>query len=181
MKALSIVSSAASSTFIRRPQHLNRCFATNLSKQCKSLQAPLLAGNINPSFSNFRLIAMAAPQNEDNIDVPKSVPVRVAHELLQAGHRYLDVRTPEEFSGGHAVGAVNVPYMFKAGNGMTKNPNFLDGVAKHFGKDAEIVVGCLSGKRSLMAATDLSLAGYSGVTDMAGGYSAWSQNGLPTE
>ncbi|KAL5706325.1 Thiosulfate sulfurtransferase 16 [Ranunculus cassubicifolius] len=142
MKALSIVSSAASSTFIRRPQHLNRYFATNLSKQCKSLQAPLLAGNIN---------------------------------------RYLDVRTPEEFSGGHALGAVNVPYMFKAGIGMTKNPNFLDGVAKHFGKDAEIVVGCLSGKRSLMAATDLSLAGYSGVTDMAGGYSAWSQNGLPTE
>lgn len=24
--------------------------------------------------------------------VPASVPVRVAHELLQAGHRYLDVR-----------------------------------------------------------------------------------------
>ena len=24
--------------------------------------------------------------------VPRSVPVRVAHELLQAGHRYLDVR-----------------------------------------------------------------------------------------
>ncbi|KAL5729611.1 hypothetical protein ACHQM5_002539 [Ranunculus cassubicifolius] len=124
------------------PQNFGKYFATNLSKQCKSLQAPLLAGNINPSFSNFRLIAMAAPQNEDNIDVPKSVPVRVAHELLQAGHRYLDVRTPEEFSGGHAVGAVNVPYMFKAGNGMTKNPNFLEGVAKHFGKDAEINFDC---------------------------------------
>ena len=43
--------------------------------------------------------------------VPSSVSVIDAHELLQAGHRYLDVRTPEEFSQGHATGAINVPYM----------------------------------------------------------------------
>lgn len=49
---------------------------------------------------------------------PTSVPVRVAHELLQAGHRYLDVRTAEEFSAGHAAGAVNVPYMFRVGSGF---------------------------------------------------------------
>jgi hypothetical protein len=30
--------------------------------------------------------------NLEAIGVPTSVPVRVAHELLQAGHRYLDVR-----------------------------------------------------------------------------------------
>ncbi|KAM7261967.1 hypothetical protein ACFE04_021044 [Oxalis oulophora] len=30
--------------------------------------------------------------------IPSSVPVRVAHELHLAGHCYLDVRTPEEFS-----------------------------------------------------------------------------------
>ncbi|KAL8200354.1 hypothetical protein R6Q57_011693 [Mikania cordata] len=47
---------------------------------------------------------------------PTSVPVRVAHELHQAGHRYLDVRTPEEFAAGHAVGAINVPYLFKLGS-----------------------------------------------------------------
>ncbi|KAL5706326.1 Rhodanese-like domain-containing protein 15 [Ranunculus cassubicifolius] len=151
MRAISLGSSAASFTFVHRPRYLNR------------------------------LIAMASARNADNIDVLKSVPVRVAHELIQAGYRYLDVRTPEEFSGGHPVGAINVPYMFKAGNGMRKNPNFLKGVAKHFGKDAEIVVGCHSGKRSLMAATELALAGYGGVTDIAGGYMAWKQNGLPTE
>ncbi|XP_068646273.1 thiosulfate sulfurtransferase 16, chloroplastic-like isoform X2 [Aristolochia californica] len=64
--------------------------------------------------------------------------------------------------------------------GMTKNPNFVEEVASHFGKDDEIIVGCLSGKRSLMAATDLQCAGYTGITDIAGGYSAWVQNGLPT-
>ncbi|KAI3813649.1 hypothetical protein L1987_18378 [Smallanthus sonchifolius] len=112
---------------------------------------------------------------------PPSVPVRVAHELHQAGHRYLDVRTPEEFSAGHAVGAINVPYLYKLGSGMTKNPDFLEEVLTHFGKDDEIIVGCQLGKRSLMAATDLLSAGFTGVTDIAGGYAAWSQNGLPVE
>jgi len=53
---------------------------------------------------------------------PKSVTVQVAFELAQAGHRYLDVRTLEEFNAGHVEDAINVPYMFKAGEGMAKKP-----------------------------------------------------------
>ncbi|XP_038881103.1 thiosulfate sulfurtransferase 16, chloroplastic isoform X2 [Benincasa hispida] len=113
--------------------------------------------------------------------VPTSVPVRVALELLQAGQRYLDVRTPEEFSVGHAPAAINIPYMYRVGSGMTRNPHFLAEVAVYFRKDDEIIVGCLSGKRSLMAAADLLASGYSYVTDIAGGYEAWSRNGLPME
>ncbi|KAL4379805.1 hypothetical protein GQ457_02G006720 [Hibiscus cannabinus] len=113
--------------------------------------------------------------------VPTSVPVRVAHELYQAGHRYLDVRTPEEFSAGHVPGAINIPYMYKLGSGMTKNPSFLAEVSERIGKYDEIIVGCQLGKRSLMAATDLVAAGYTGVTDIAGGYAAWTQSGLPIE
>uniref|UniRef100_A0A2P2K0Q4 Uncharacterized protein MANES_01G151800 n=1 Tax=Rhizophora mucronata TaxID=61149 RepID=A0A2P2K0Q4_RHIMU len=79
-------------------------------------------------------------ESSEPIGVPTSVPVRVAHELVQAGHRYLDVRTPEEFSAGHAVGAINVPYMYRVGSGMTKNPNFLEDVSSNFGKYDEIVV-----------------------------------------
>ncbi|XP_010266069.1 PREDICTED: thiosulfate sulfurtransferase 16, chloroplastic isoform X2 [Nelumbo nucifera] len=105
---------------------------------------------------NFRSISAAVgSESSEPIAVPRSVPVRVAYELLQAGHRYLDVRTPEEFGGGHASAAINIPYMFRAGAGMTKNPNFLKEVSSHFGKDTEIIVGCQSGKRSLMAATEL--------------------------
>ncbi|KAL3845008.1 hypothetical protein ACJIZ3_002411 [Penstemon smallii] len=125
--------------------------------------------------------------------VPISVPVRVAHELLQAGHRYLDVRTSDEFSSGHVVGAVNVPFMLRLGPGpnfnlilkqaagMTKNPRFVEEVLAHFGKDDEIIVGCQLGKRSLMASSELLSAGFTGITDMAGGYAAWIRNGLPTE
>lgn len=119
--------------------------------------------------------------NLEAIGVPTSVPVRVAHELLQAGHRYLDVRTPEEFSAGHAVGAINIPFMYKVGSGMTKNPKFLEQVSSHFRKHDEIIVGCQSGKRSLMAAAVLLSDGFTGITDIAGGYAAWTQNRLPTE
>ncbi|ESQ31076.1 hypothetical protein EUTSA_v10005068mg [Eutrema salsugineum] len=111
-----------------------------------------------------------------------SVSVIVAHDLLLAGHRYLDVRTPEEFSQGHACGAINVPYMKRGDSaGMSKNPSFLEQVSSHFGEADKIIVGCQSGGRSLKATAELLDAGFTGVTDIAGGYAAWTQNGLPTQ
>lgn len=109
-----------------------------------------------------------------------SVPVRVAHELLQAGHHYLDVRTSDEYSAGHVVGAINVPFMLRHGAGMTRNPNFVEQVLDHFGRYDEIIVGCQLGKSSIVAASELLSVGFTGITDMAGGYDVWIQNGLPT-
>ncbi|MCO5552087.1 hypothetical protein L7F22_005597 [Adiantum nelumboides] len=110
----------------------------------------------------------------------RAVPVQVAHELLNAGHRYLDVRTAEEFASGHIGGAVNIPYMYKVGPGLTKNLKFLEDVEGKFGKDDEIVVGCQMGKRSQMAAEELVVAGFTGITHMAGGYMAWMRSGMLT-
>jgi rhodanese-related sulfurtransferase len=139
--------------------------------------------DIQPKSSNFRTKCSLKGNLEETvvIGVPTSVPVRVAHELLLAGHKYLDVRTPEEFNGGHAPGAINIPYMYRVGSGMTKNSNFVKEVSSQFRKEDEIIVGCQLGKRSMMAATDLLAAGFTGLTDIAGGYAAWTQNGLPTE
>ncbi|KAG6491104.1 senescence-associated protein DIN1-like [Zingiber officinale] len=113
--------------------------------------------------------------------VPMSVPVRVARELLQAGHHYLDIRTVDEFNAGHPTGAVNVPYMLKTGSGLTKNPNFLVQVLSAFGEDDEIIIGSQSGRRSLMAAAELAAAGFTGITDVEGGFSLWLQNRLPVD
>ncbi|GKE11827.1 protein high arsenic content 1, mitochondrial, partial [Tanacetum coccineum] len=41
-----------------------------------------------------------------------TVDVVAAKDLLDSGHRYLDVRTNEEFNKSHADNALNVPYMF---------------------------------------------------------------------
>ncbi|XP_021748000.1 thiosulfate sulfurtransferase 16, chloroplastic-like [Chenopodium quinoa] len=135
----------------------------------------------NRNYTGYSSRRAGTTSNVEVTAAPTSVPVRVAHELLLAGHSYLDVRTPEEFTAGHVPGAVNIPYMLRIGSGMTKNPNFLEQVKSQFSKDDEILVGCQSGKRSLMAANDLQSAGYTGIIDIAGGYSAWTQSELPTE
>ncbi|KAJ6682293.1 RHODANESE-LIKE DOMAIN-CONTAINING PROTEIN 15 CHLOROPLASTIC [Salix koriyanagi] len=155
------------------PQQLNKrvFFAVN-SRRCSI--------NINHKSLSFRPKA-SSRESLEATGIPTSVPVRVAHELHQAGHRYLDVRTPDEFSAGHAAGAINIPYMYRVGSGMTKNPRFVEEVSLHFRKHDEIIVGCQLGKRSMMAAADLLAAGFVAVTDIAGGFAAWTQNGLPTD
>lgn len=62
---------------------------------------------------------------------------------------------------------------------MTKNSQFLEQVSAIFRRDDEIIIGCQSGRRSLMAAAELCSAGFTAVTDIAGGFSAWRENGLP--
>lgn len=111
----------------------------------------------------------------------RSVPVQVAKELVDAGHKYVDVRTPEEFEAGHPEGAVNIPFMLKHNGGMTKNQDFIRDMKDQFDPDSELVIGCLSGKRSMLAATELVREEFTSVTDVGGGYQSWEQSGLPIE
>ncbi|XP_022769287.1 thiosulfate sulfurtransferase 16, chloroplastic-like [Durio zibethinus] len=135
-----------------------------------------------PILRLFRRLQRSVGNWETGVK-PKSVSVTVAHELLQAGHRYLDVRTSEEFNAGHPPAAINIPYYHVIKNGgkeMLKNPKFVEEVSSEFGKEEKFIVGCKSGGRSKMAATDLHAAGFTHVTDVAGGYTAWKENGLPS-
>eukprot|EP00882_Tetradesmus_deserticola_P005889 GHRQ01006203.1.p1 GENE.GHRQ01006203.1~~GHRQ01006203.1.p1 ORF type:complete len:167 (+),score=42.60 GHRQ01006203.1:224-724(+) len=112
----------------------------------------------------------------------KKVPSTEAAELLASGQHYLDVRTPEEYADGHAVGAVNVPLLIKDPQGqMVPNPDFLQQVQQAFpDKAAEMVVGCRSGGRAARAAglleQDLQ---YTGVTQDTGGWLDWVEAQLP--
>ncbi|CAD6341893.1 unnamed protein product, partial [Miscanthus lutarioriparius] len=80
----------------------------------------------------------------------------LARASFSAALRSLASRTESELSAGHPERAVNIPYLFRAGSGTTKNMCFLEQVASIFGKDDGIIVGCQSGRRSLMAASELS-------------------------
>ncbi|KAI6690624.1 hypothetical protein NL676_027452 [Syzygium grande] len=133
-----------------------------------------------PHYLTFRGFTDIARNAESTSAESRSATVNVAHELLSKGHRYLDVRTDDEFKAGHPPGALNIPYMFRIGAEMSKNPQFLDEVSSHFAKDDALLVGCQSGRRSLMAVTDLQSAGFVRVANVAGGYSAWTKKGLPT-
>jgi rhodanese-related sulfurtransferase len=75
----------------------------------------------------------------------------------------LDVRTPEEYAGGHIDGAVNIDWY---------NDNFGTETAK-LDKNRPLFVYCHSGKRSSAAAEKLRKDGWKEVYELAGGYSAW--------
>jgi len=84
----------------------------------------------------------------------------------------LDVREPAEFAAGHLPNAVNIPrgvLEFK----IDSHPNFQGQ------QQATIVVYCQTGGRSALATHALNQLGYGNAVSMAGGFKAWSDNGLP--
>jgi len=124
----------------------------------------------------------------------KRVSPKEALELVGQGWTYVDVRSVPEFEAGHPAGAKNIPLMhFLPGRGMSPNPEFGAVFAKHFAKDAKIVLGCKTAGRSLRAAEMLAAGGYVSLVDMRGGYegerdgvgnvivAGWRESGLPVE
>lgn len=74
----------------------------------------------------------------------------------------IDVRTPEEFRGGKIPKAINIPV-----NMIVKQAE-----SKLKAKDSEILVYCLTGSRSKLAAKMLTKLGYTKVYDF-GGINSW--------
>ena len=86
-----------------------------------------------------------------------------------ASIQLVDVRTPEEYAEGHLALAANIDW---------NADGFLDKAATQLGKDSPVYVYCRSGRRSAAAASALSKKGYK-VTNMLGGYLAWTEAGKP--
>ncbi len=123
--------------------------------------------------------------------IPQIDPQK-AHDLMQSGHVYLDVRTVEEYAAGHPEGAVNVPAYVRDPMGqMAPNPEFLPVVQATFASGTPLVLGCGSGGRSQRACDLLANAGYANVANVDGGFNGkqdpfgrtvmpgWMQRGLP--
>lgn len=102
------------------------------------------------------------------------------HALLAADPEWicLDVRSVEEFDEGHVPGAYNIPLLFRTGLGMQPNPAFLAVVAKHFGPERKLVLGCRSGVRSERACELLATHGYTSLVNMAGGWHGAAELGV---
>jgi rhodanese-related sulfurtransferase len=84
-----------------------------------------------------------------------------ARALVAGGARLVDVRTPEEYAGGHLPGAVNIP--------IDELPRRLDDVGR---RDQAVVVYCASGGRSASATRALAGAGFTSVHNL-GAMSNW--------
>lgn len=94
-------------------------------------------------------------------------------ELVEEGWIYLDVRTVEEFGAGHPPGAFNIPFAVVDPDlgRMVANPEFSAVVKKAFEPDAQLVVSCAAGGRSMHACELLTGEGYSNLVNMHGGFS----------
>lgn len=81
----------------------------------------------------------------------------------------LDVREAPEFSGGHLLGAKNMPLASieaRAGE-----------LEKH--KAKPVIVVCNDSSRASKAAEVLRARGFANVVNLSGGFSGWQQAGLP--
>ena len=81
----------------------------------------------------------------------------------------IDVRTPQEYHGGHIKDTKSMP--------LGELMNNIDALNEY--KNEEIVVVCHSGSRSMMAAQLLVREGFKDVRNLTGGMMIWHRNGYP--
>lgn len=103
--------------------------------------------------------------------LPASVDVNQAASLQKEGVYLLDVREPSEYAEIHAKGATLIPL-----GQLSARLNELQSL-----KNKPIAVICRSGRRSAQGVEILRNAGFSQVTNVSGGTSAWESAGLPIE
>ncbi len=99
----------------------------------------------------------------DTVDVQRFI------ELQNEGYKVIDVRTPEEFSGGFIEGAVNINFL---------DPEFKANVDK-LDRDGNYLVYCKSGNRSKKALHLMQDIGFKNVYSLTGGIKAWADEGKP--
>jgi thioredoxin len=81
----------------------------------------------------------------------------------------IDVRTPDEYNGGHLINAVNIDW----------NGNDFDKLTAKLDKSKPVFVYCLSGGRSSAAAAAMRSSGFKEVIEMEGGIMKWKSEDFP--
>ena len=85
------------------------------------------------------------------------------------GRQVVDVRNPDEWSGGHLPGAVHIP--------LAQLPDRIG----ELDASAPIVLHCRGGGRSSIATSYLQSHGLANVSNLAGGFDAWVAQGFEVE
>lgn len=100
----------------------------------------------------------------------KQVSVAEAKPLVEnANVQFIDVRTPEEYKGGHATGAENFPL------------DELENLTAKLEREKPVYLICETGRRSQIGAEILRKNGFTDITNIRGGTGAWRAAGFETE
>jgi rhodanese-related sulfurtransferase len=95
----------------------------------------------------------------------KRILTTLTEDQFREGYRkaqLIDVREPNEFEGGHILGARNIP--------LSQLKNRL----REIRPDKPVYLYCQSGMRSSRAATMLHRKGYKELSHLQGGFKKWS-------
>jgi len=102
------------------------------------------------------------------LPTPSETPERLSSPILRGATTLLDVRSEAEFRQGNIPGAEH------------RFVGTLNRQLEELDRARPVAVYCQSGGRSAIAASILQRAGFD-VTDMQGGFAAWTHAGLPVD
>lgn len=125
-----------------------------------SLSATLLTACGNEKVS-------AQVLNSSNI---RNISASEANDIISndSSVTIIDVRTAQEFSGGHITNATNIDF---------HSPNFLQSIST-LPKNKTYLLYCRSGNRSGQAMRIFKENGFEEVYNVSGGINAWTNQGL---
>lgn len=92
-----------------------------------------------------------------------------ANQIIQPNVTILDVRTPSEFMAGHIEGAINID---------VEGELFESGIA-NLDKSKTYAIYCQSGRRSQIAADEMSSAGFRKLSNLEDGINSWLTEAKP--
>jgi rhodanese-related sulfurtransferase len=109
----------------------------------------------------------------------REVSPREVQSMASADQVLIDVREPAEYATGHLPGAINLPrgvleFQIHAHPAMGSTTSQALAAT-----DRPLVLYCLSGGRAALATDSLQQLGFSQVSSLAGGITAWREAGLP--
>lgn len=108
-------------------------------------------------------------QNGQPALVEQLNPAELRDAVRNGKVQVVDVRAPDEWSGGHVPGAIHIPLA-----ALPERAGELD-------PSVPIVVHCKGGGRSSIAASLLQASGVEKVSNLAGGYDRWVAEGFEVE
>jgi rhodanese-related sulfurtransferase len=101
----------------------------------------------------------------------KEVDIDQYQKMPKKDHVLIDVREDNEWTAGHAAGAIHLGKGIIERDIETKVPD----------KSTTLVLYCGGGFRSALAADALRQMGYENAISLDGGWRAWTGAGLPVE
>lgn len=134
-------------------------------------RSALITGVISLVTSWLKPGASPSPANEPTVQMlePKDALSRIRDSKGSGQFVILDVRTSDEFRGGHIGNAINIDYL---GTGFKERLNKFD-------KGKAYLVYCHSGRRSGAVARTMKSLGFTSISRISGDMVRWQSMGLP--